>query len=162
MELAPTLSDATSTSNSPADFNGGFMHTIHLLYFTVQKRVEQVLLARADVSFSQFLILAGFTPKDCPYMTQARLAEYLHVTEATVSRHITSLVAKGLLSKEKDPTNKKTFTLLLTNKGQKAFSKAKTIAMQELDNAFITIKDSDKKRIIKIFSQTITSLQTKK
>lgn len=144
------------------DFNGGLMHTVHRLYFLVQKRIEHILAKEKEISFSQFLILVGFSSSGCPFLTQARLAEELMLTEATVSRHIHILVGKQLLTREKDSHNKKSYNITLTKNGSKAFERAKRLVTNELDAIFLSVADKDKKNIIKVFSNIIISLQQKK
>ncbi len=92
-------------------------------------------------------------------MTQAKLAEHLMLTEATISRHITTLVAKELLTKTKDSSNKKSYKLSLTPLGQKEYKAAKKIITKELDSYFSLIKEADTQIIIKNLSR-ITALIT--
>lgn len=146
----------------PDDFSGGFMHVIHMLYVGIQKHLENTLNTHNQISFSQFVILVGFSHSDTPCVTQAKLAEHLALTEATVSRHITTLVAMGLLLKEKDPHNKKAYNISITSQGATAFTHAKKIIMKELDTLFSHISDKDKAVLIKNFTATITLLHQKK
>jgi DNA-binding MarR family transcriptional regulator len=152
----------STTSCTPDDFSGGFMHVIHMLYVGIQKHLESMLATNNQVSFSQFVILVAFSHGDKPCMTQARLAEHLTLTEATISRHITTLVAMGLLSKEKDPHNNKAYNISITQEGVISFSQAKKIIMKELDALFSHISDKDKAVLIKNFSETISLLHQKK
>ena len=144
------------------DFNGGFMHVIHMLYMGIQKHLEQTLSASKQISFSQFVILVGFSRKNESRITQAKLAEHLMLTEATVSRHINILVTMKLLHKEKDPNNKKSYILSLTPYGATTFMNAKKVIMKELDSLFSHISEKDRKMIIKNFTITIEALQQKK
>lgn len=144
------------------DFCGGFMHVIHMLYIGIQKHLEATLSSHKLVSFSQFVILVGFSKNDNSNVTQAKLAEHLMLTEATVSRHITTLVSKGLLSKEKDLYNKKSYNLSLTKEGVRAFMDAKKIITKELDTLFSHVSLDEKAILIKNFAKTIELLQQKK
>lgn len=144
------------------DFNGGFMHVIHQLYFSIQKHLEQALVTHKELSFSQFMILVGFFCEESSSLTQAKLAQQLMLTEATVSRHIRILVAKKFLYKEKDIHNKKSYKLSISPLGKKAFMDAKKIITQELDICFSHITNTDKTIIIKNFTKTITLLHNKK
>ena len=95
-------------------------------------------------------------------MTQAKLAEHLCLTEATISRHVRTLVTKELLIKKKDAVNKKSSTLSLTELGVATFLTAKKSIMLELDTLFSHITEEDKKIITKNFMTTITTLHQKK
>lgn len=142
-------------------FNGSFMHVIHQFYFAIQKRLEHALLTEGPVTFSQFLILVGCSCSPTKTLTQAKLAENLMLTEATVSRHVKTLVEKGLVSKEKDVHNKKIYTLTLTKSGVHACDKAFAAVNKELEASFVKIPQKDKHHIITLFSQTLSFLHTK-
>jgi DNA-binding MarR family transcriptional regulator len=144
------------------DFNGSLMHTIHLLYLGVQRRVEHILMEHGQVSFSQFLILAGFSCNSDSPITQARLAEHLLLTEATVSRHIQTLVRMEFLTKKQDSSNKKAYNLNLTPSGQEKFLHAKKLVLQELDKTFSSIGDKDKRSIVTHFTKIIGVLHEKR
>lgn len=143
-----------------SDFEGGFMHVIHTLYITVQKHLEQTLFNQSEISFSQFLVLAGFACDKEKQLTQAKLANHLLLTEATVSRHVKILVAKKLLTKEADSVNKKIFNLRLTKNGSEVFKETKEIISKEINIIFKNIEE-DKEKIIQNFRETITLLHKK-
>lgn len=151
----------TMLCEEECQFNGSFMHVIHQFYFAMQKRLEHALLARGPVTFSQFLMLVGCSCSPARTLTQAKLAENLMLTEATVSRHIKTLVEKKLIAKEKDTHNKKIFTLSLTEKGVEACHAAFLVVNKELEASFIHISQKDKHHVITLFSQTLAFLHTK-
>ncbi len=64
-------------TNDLDDFTGSLMHVIHSLYIGIQKRLENVLSSSNQVSFSQFVILAGFASCSHSKVSQAKLAENL-------------------------------------------------------------------------------------
>ena len=81
------------------------------------------------------------------------------LTEATISRHTRTLVTLGLLTKEKDITNKKSYNLKLTSAGVNAFTRAKKVIMKELDVSFSHITQVDKKIIMSNFTKSTSLLQ---
>lgn len=143
-------------------FNGGLMHVVHQLYFSVQKHLEHALSLDKGLSFSQFIILVGFSCSSDSHLTQARLAEYLMLTEATVSRHIRILVAKKFLHKEREGADKKSYKLSLSPLGKKVFTRAKKIIKKELDICFAHVSDRDREIIISNFTKSISILHLKK
>lgn len=147
---------------SDQNFNGGFMHVIHMLYIETQKYLESALSSHNQISFSQFLILAGFSSQKNVRITQVKLAERLLLTEATISRHIRTLVDKKLLQKEKDLYNKKIYNISLTNEGLREYTNAKTTIMNELNILFSHISEKDKQIIVSNFTSTLDTLQKKK
>lgn len=133
-----------------------------MLYVSIQKHLEHLLASQGEISFSQFLILVGFSCDAHEKVTQAKLAEYLLLTEATVSRHVGVLVAKKLLTKERDSVNKKIYNLKLTKEGSRIFENSKKIITEELETIFADISEKDKKTSMQNFTSIITLLHKKK
>jgi DNA-binding MarR family transcriptional regulator len=144
------------------DFSKNFMYTIHQMCFLVQKHLEQVLTKKKSLSFSQFMILVGFKCSDDGNVSQSEIAERLNLTEATVSRHISSLVEHQYLSRAEDKKNRRKHIIALTDKGKKAFDKASLIIEKELKTIFTPIHEKDRIVILKNFSTILTSLLAKK
>jgi DNA-binding MarR family transcriptional regulator len=138
------------------------MYSIHQLHGLVQKHLEQTLVKEKAISFSQFMVLVGFACKEKSPLSQATIAEYSNLTEATVSRHITTLVSLGFLSKEENNENRRKFQITITRKGVLAFKKAEEILDRELVNIFSEINEKDSNHIMKNFNKVITLLLSKK
>jgi DNA-binding MarR family transcriptional regulator len=144
------------------DFSKSFMFSIHQMFFLVEKRLEHILSKRKSLSFSQFLILVGFHCEESAGISQSVVAERLHLTEATVSRHITTLVEQGLLSRMEDKANRRKHIIAITSKGKAAFKKTGAIVHKELDSIFSPIKEKDRANIMKNFSAVLDQLLSKK
>lgn len=144
------------------DFSKSFMYAIHQTYFLVQKHLEHILLKRKSLSFSQFFILVGFTCSPNKPVSQSLIAERLHLTEATVSRHITTLVDLGFLSRSEDAANRRKHIILITKKGTQAFQAASKVIDKELESIFSSIPTKDRTNIIKNFYTIITTLRSTK
>lgn len=149
----------TKTYNN---FSKCFMYSIHQVHSLVQKHLEQSLIKAKAVSFSQFMVLIGFTCSPDTPLSQASIAEYSNLTEATVSRHITTLVSLGFLSKEENKENRRKHRITITKKGLTAFQKAEQIIDKELLTIFGSISEKDKTNIMNNFNNTITLLLGKK
>lgn len=132
------------------------------MHFLVQKHLEQVLLKHKSLSFSQFMILVGFTCSKEASVSQSCIADRLNLTEATVSRHISSLVELGLLSRSEDKANRRKHSISITEKGKKTFTAASLIIDKELANTFSSIQEKDRDAIMKTFSTVLDQLLTKK
>lgn len=141
-------------------FDGSLMHTVHTLYFLVQKRLQEKL-SSSPISFSQFLVFAGFSCYGDTPVKQVSLAESLLLTEATLSRHIKVLSEKGLLIKRKDEDNKKLSMLKLSEKGKRIFEKTLSIVNKELEHYFSPLSQEEKEKVILLFSTTIIFLHKK-
>ncbi len=144
------------------DFSKTFMFSIHQMFFLVQKHLEHVLSKHKSLSFSQFLILVGFHCEDEHAVSQASIADRLHLTEATVSRHISTLVKAGFLSRTEDKANRRKHSIAITAQGMKAFKKTADLIHAELDIIFSPIKERDRTLIMENFSAVLNQLLGKK
>lgn len=138
------------------------MYSMHQMYFLVQKHLENVLTSKKSLSFSQFMILVGFHCSSHEPVSQTTIAERLYLTEATVSRHISTLVALGYLKREEDKENRRKHIISITQSGTKIFKQASKIIDKELETVFACIKHNDRAGIMKNFSHVLTHLLTKK
>lgn len=147
------------TACTDLDWSKSFMYSIHQAYFMTEKRLEQKLRDAKGITFSQFLILLGL---HCNSKTsQSGIAEFLYLTEATVSRHITALEKVKLLSRKVDPVNRRKHILTMTPKGAGVFAAAHTIIEHELKEVFSIIPDKDRGLISHSFKGVINKLQNK-
>lgn len=138
------------------DWSKTFMYSLHETYFLVQKRLETRLLEHDAITFSQFLILL---PLKCQHEgSQSDVASFLHLTEATVSRHISTMEKEGLLHKKEVVGNRRKHVITLTAKGLAAFKKAHAIIEQELKELFAVIPEKDRTRITHTFDSVLKKL----
>lgn len=144
------------------DFSKSFMYSVHQMYFLVQKHLEQSLFKSKSISFSQFMILVGFHCSSELPVSQSLIAERLYLTEATVSRHVSTLVSLGLLSRTDDKENRRKHIIQITTKGKKVFESAQKIIDKELNSIFSVIKEKDRENIIKNFNGVLSALLIKK
>lgn len=138
------------------DWSKSFMYSIHQTYFLAEKRLEHELTLAKGITFSQFLILLGLHCKE--RTSQSEIADFLYLTEATVSRHITALEAEKLLTRKEDPANRRKHILEMTAHGAKAFAAAHAIIERELKFIFEDIPVKDRAQIAKAFEGVITKL----
>jgi MarR family transcriptional regulator for hemolysin len=132
------------------------MYSLHQTYFLVEKRLEHQLHEKKEISFSQFLILLAL---HCNTRTsQSQIADFLYLTEATVSRHISALEEEKLLSRKEDPTNRRKHILTMSAKGQRAFSRAHAIIEDALKELFKDIPSTERSQITCAFNRVITKL----
>ena len=144
------------------DFSKGFMYAIHQVYTLVEKHLEHALLKEKLVSFSQFLILISFTCNKEGNVSQTSIAEFLHVTEATVSRHISTLVSLGYLTREEDTANRRKYRIMITKHGTVSLAQAKAVVERELASIFKDITEKDRQISMKSFSTILHQLLSKK
>lgn len=163
-----TLCPEDFSNNGVDDFSKSFMYSVHQMHFLVQKHLEQVLLKHKCLTFSQFMILVGFKCSKSNSgstlsgsVSQTQIAAELDLTEATVSRHIGTLVKLGYVKREEDKNNRRKHILSITTKGMNVFKKAKEVIDAELTTLFSVINKNDRDSIMKNF-QAVLNLLNKK
>ena len=138
------------------DWSKSFMYSLHETYFLVEKRLEQRLSEDNRITFSQFLI---FLPLHCgENVSQSDVATFLHLTEATVSRHISTMAREGLLEKKEVVGNRRKHTLTMTVQGSAAFKKAHARIEKELKEIFAVVPEKDRSSITKTFDTVLKTL----
>ncbi len=138
------------------DWSKSFMYSIHQTYFLVEKRLEHKLHDANGITFSQFLILLGLHCNE--HTSQAAIADFLYLTEATVSRHITQLEKDKYLTRKEDPNNRRKHILTMTALGNRVFTNAHTIIERELKDIFDVIPVANRALITKTFEGVIVKL----
>ncbi len=132
------------------------MYSLHETYFLIEKRLEQRLAAEEGITFSQFLIMLPLRCEDDA--SQSDVAHFLHLTEATVSRHITTMAEEGLLQKKEIEGNRRKHLLTLTTKGEAVFKKAHAVIEKELHEIFAVVPEKDRTRITETFDTVLHNL----
>jgi len=94
----------------------------------VVSRAFDDALAAAGGSLPVWLVLLSLKAE--PNANQRQLAESVGVQEATLSYHLNTLVEQGLLTRERDPANRRVHQVRLTDKGEAAFLRLRDAAMQ--------------------------------
>lgn len=138
-----------------------FMYTVHEFHRLVQKHIELKLSENKTITFSQFMVLACFACQTETSFSQEKIAECSNISEATVSKHITSLVGLGLLAKEENKENRRKFSITITKKGINAFKKAENKIENELHTLLANIPEIKRKSIETTLSSVIKTLTTK-
>ena len=148
------------TQSTPCDIKH-FMYTVHEFHRIVQKHIEQKLTHNKTITFSQFMVLACFACQEETPFSQEKIAECSNITEATVSKHITTLVSLGFLSKEENKQNRRKFSITITKKGITVFRKAEEDIEKELHTILSKIPENKMKSITTLLHKVTTSLITK-
>lgn len=92
-----------------------FGYALHQLVFILDRQSDEALRERLGIGYSQFKILMA--AKHRSGLKQNDIASYLGQTEASVSRQIKLMKANGLLSVQVDPANRRSRSIVLTDKG---------------------------------------------
>jgi MarR family transcriptional regulator, transcriptional regulator for hemolysin len=141
--------------------------TIEEFEYDVFMRPEQVPIGvvlaatakAASRSFDDALVAFGgsrptwlilVTLRQRPSASQRELADVVGIREATITHHLAGMEADGLISRARDPENRRVHRLEITGAGMDAFRRMAVAAMSfdEQLRAGLTTKDIDRLRKI--------------
>jgi DNA-binding MarR family transcriptional regulator len=91
----------------------------------MEKRADEALRTQLDIGFAQYKVLEVINHN--PLAKQNVVADLLDQTEASISRQIRILQAKGLIKANEVMGNKRARELTLTIQGEELVSQAKEI-----------------------------------
>lgn len=84
-------------------------------------------LATSGGSLPVWLVLLNL--KANPTGSQREIAEAISVTEATLTHHLNAMDSDGLITRRRDPANRRVHVLELTESGEEAFNRLRTAAV---------------------------------
>jgi MarR family transcriptional regulator for hemolysin len=84
-------------------------------------------LAAAGGSVPIWLILISLKGK--PLANQRELANAVGIREATLTHHLNAMDAGGLVTRRRDPANRRVHLVEITEQGEKAFDRLRTAAV---------------------------------
>lgn len=90
-------------------------YALHQLAFILDRQSDEALRESLGVGYSQFKILMA--AKHRSGLKQSDIAHFLGQTEASVSRQIKLMKSEGLLLVRTDPENRRSRSIVLTDKG---------------------------------------------
>src|SRR6478672_5446654 len=91
-------------------------------------RAFDAALARAGGSRPMWLVLLSL--KSRPTANQRELAAAVGIQDATLTHHLNGMEAEGLLTRRRDPANRRVHLVELTTAGDAAFQRLRTIAQR--------------------------------
>jgi DNA-binding MarR family transcriptional regulator len=101
-----------------------FLRALHKSVYAFDRNADRLLGDVDGGTFSQFLILMAIA--QCSGLSQQKIAEFLDLTPAAVSRQVESLVKAKLILRAEDPQSRRTHVVSLTPSGEKRLRTMKT------------------------------------
>jgi MarR family transcriptional regulator for hemolysin len=92
---------------------------------TVSRAFDDAL-AGAGGSLPIWLVLISLKSRRLP--SQRELADAVGIREATLTHHLNAMDAQGLITRRRDPANRRVHVVELTDKGEAAFLRMRTAA----------------------------------
>ena len=89
-------------------------------------RAFDAALARACGSRPMWLVLLSLKAR--PTANQRELAAAVGIQDATLTHHLNGMEADGLLTRRRDPANRRVHVVELTEAGDAAFDRLRTVA----------------------------------
>lgn len=93
---------------------------------TVSRAFDEAL-AKAGGSLPVWLVLLNL--KANPQGSQREIAEAMGVTEATLTHHLNAMDTGGLITRRRDPANRRVHLLEMTESGQASFMRLRAAAV---------------------------------
>ena len=122
----------------------------------VVSRAFDAALAQAGGSLPGWLVLLNL--KIAPEANQRELAEAIGVREATLTHHLNAMEAEGLLSRRRDPANRRVHIVELTESGEAAFHRLRDAAVgfdHQLRDGFT---DTDLSRLGRLLDRLVSNV----
>jgi DNA-binding MarR family transcriptional regulator len=101
-----------------------FLRAVHKSVYAIDRNADRLLTEKEGGTFSQFLILMAIS--QCSGLSQQKIAEFLDLTPAAISRQIDSLVKAELIVREQDPHSRRSHVVSLTPTGETRFRTMKS------------------------------------
>jgi len=126
-----------------------FLRAAHKTVCVFDRKADRLLAENLGGTFSQFLVLMAIAHS--PGLSQQKIAIFLDLTPAAVSRQIDTLVKAELIQREQDPHSRRSHIVSLTAGGEtrframksaliEAFEKESPVDARELDAASETME----------------------
>jgi MarR family transcriptional regulator for hemolysin len=111
-------------------------------------------LAEAGGTLSTWLVLIGI--KSQRLASQRELAQSVGIEGATLTHHLNAMERQGLLTRQRDPANRRVHVVELTEKGEALFHQLRTAATT-FDRRLRAGLDDDE---LEAFARTLSKLQS--
>lgn len=122
------------------------LYLIDHLAAVVGKQADQVLLEQLGIGMSQYKILQVLEWN--PRVQQKAIADSLGQTEASISRQIKLLQAKGLLSSRRDPQNRRKHIASPTTLGMQVTEAATAILRRNFGPEYASLGDDQLQQLL--------------
>jgi len=132
------------------------MYLVHQTNFLIGKKLDHTLKEANHVSFSQFLILMSLGCKT--ESSQRDIAEFLFLTEATVSRHTEQLRKDGLIDRKDHPESRREYIITLTQKGKAELESAQALINTALEGIFAPVAKPEREIMSIEFTKILQGL----
>jgi DNA-binding MarR family transcriptional regulator len=125
-------------------------YLIQHLAITLARQSDSALQEALGIGFSQFKILMALQWN--PHVQQRQIAENLGQTEASISRQVHLMHAKGLLKSEVSPSNRREHLTTPTEKGRALTERALEVLNAYHAPTFNTLDEPQRQQLMNILA----------
>lgn len=119
----------------------------------LKQRIINAGLKELDITYMQFIILAGILElADEGIVSQQTIVDKRRLDKAMVSVVLKDLISRGLVIRQPHPTDKRAYTLTLSDEGRQKALQGKEITV-EIDRRFFA--KVNKKNLINILTKLL-------
>lgn len=119
----------------------------------LKQRIINAGLKELDITYMQFIILAGILElADEGIVSQQTIVDKRRLDKAMVSVVLKALISRGLVIRQPHPTDKRAYTLTLSDEGRQKALQGKEITV-EIDRRFFA--KVNKKNLINILTKLL-------
>lgn len=137
-----------------AEAAGNVMYLLQHIGTILERQFDQALLEQLGIGTSQYRILVSLAAH--PDSSQKQLAAHLGQTEASISRQVRVLQAKGLIDIRVHPTSRRERVTNLSARGETVSTAAKELYAQTATNLLGTLNGKQQKTFREILSTVHT------
>lgn len=130
---------------------------MHKLAFLLEKRADEALKEQLDIGFAQYKVIEAINQKTLA--KQNEVARMLDQTEASISRQIRILQAKGMIKVTDVMGNRRARELSLTHVGEENVSQAQDIIELTHADIFGTLSQQEQQMLEPMFDKMIDKLK---
>lgn len=137
----------TSTCNTDHNLLHTLLYGMKEFSFLSEKHLEKKLQdTQTELSLSQVIVLisVSMNQKRHESLSQCKIADFLHVTEATISKHIKSLITHGYLKKNERKETKRGNDISLSEKGIKELNISLTVINSHVETLLSPLTEEEK------------------
>ena len=119
----------------------------------LKQRIINAGLKELDITYMQFIIIAGILElADEGIVSQQTIVDKRRLDKAMVSVVLKALISRGLVIRQPHPTDKRAYTLTLSDEGRQKALQGKEITV-EIDRRFFA--KVNKKNLINILTKLL-------
>jgi DNA-binding MarR family transcriptional regulator len=131
-------------------------YLLHHVVFVFDRQSDQILQERLGIGFSQFKIMMMLSWHDG--IRQKQIAESLGQTEASISRQIKLMQAKGLVASRVNPSNRREHFTALTTRGERFSTEAFNILNSQHTNVFAGLSEKQQSQLSEMLDLMHTAI----